>query len=74
MSTEARGGEGMMYLKNEERVAEYGESWFSHAKVEFKQVLWQINPDKLFLDKWVKITFCKMLYTLNLVEFTRDQL
>lgn len=41
----------MTYLKNEEREAEYGESSFSHAKVEFKHVLWQINPDKPFLDK-----------------------
>lgn len=36
MSIEVRGGEGMMYLKNEERVVEYGESWFLYVKVEFK--------------------------------------
>ena len=27
-----------------------GESSFSHAKVEFEHDVWQINPDKPFLD------------------------
>lgn len=42
----------MMDLKNEERVAEYGESSLSSTKVGLNMP-YDINSDKPFLDKWV---------------------
>lgn len=53
----AKTGRGVHGIFDEQRVAEYRDSSFARANMEFKHALSQINPDKSLLDKRVKRTF-----------------